>query len=175
MDVTCIERKYKIREHGISYFITAKREFDKELTDKFLHEDMELKTFLEYYEITGFQKDEDFPLKEEISGQLEISDITRHTSSKLSPPPALRREWIILHHMPEEFAMEDIAKFYIDKDENYDIKDLKRKFSSTIRKLRRHHKVETINPDANNRYKKYRLLVIENREYDKMIDDMCKI
>jgi len=54
MNVTCIERKYKVTGSGLNYFITARKELDQELTKKLLHEDMELKTFLTYYEVTGF-------------------------------------------------------------------------------------------------------------------------
>ena len=51
--VTCVERKYKVVGSRVSYMISAKKELDEDITEKLLHEDMELKTFLTYYEITN--------------------------------------------------------------------------------------------------------------------------
>ena len=53
LKVTCVERKYKIISPRVTYLITAKKELDKDITERLLHEDMELKTFLTYYEITN--------------------------------------------------------------------------------------------------------------------------
>jgi hypothetical protein len=50
--VTCIERKYKIVDQNVSFFIVTRKEFDEDTTEKMLHEDMELKTFLANYDIT---------------------------------------------------------------------------------------------------------------------------
>jgi hypothetical protein len=51
--VTCIERRYKITGSKSSFIIVAKKEFDENTTEKMLHEDMELKTFLANYEIVN--------------------------------------------------------------------------------------------------------------------------
>jgi hypothetical protein len=50
--VTCVERKYKVSNSKIGFFVTAKKELDENTTQELLHEDMELKTFLANYEIT---------------------------------------------------------------------------------------------------------------------------
>lgn len=52
LKITCIERKYKVEKSTISFIITARTELDEDATDKLLHEDMELKTFLTNYDIT---------------------------------------------------------------------------------------------------------------------------
>jgi hypothetical protein len=49
--VTCVERKYKISNSKIGFIVVAKKELDENTTQELLHEDMELKTFLENYEI----------------------------------------------------------------------------------------------------------------------------
>ena len=49
--VTCVERRYKVIDSKNSFTIVAKKELDEDTTEKLLHEDMELKTFLANYEI----------------------------------------------------------------------------------------------------------------------------
>lgn len=166
MNITCIERKYKVCGDGVNYFIVAKRELNEELTKKFLHEDMELKTFLEYYEIRSPQQDEDLFATNDI---IEISVSGTDTkavqikSKKDQAPvkiPSQRiREQIILNEMPKEFALEDIAIMYKNKKENYDIDNLKARFSATLQKLKKACKVEIVNPNINRRYRRYRKLV----------------
>ena len=190
MNVTCIERKYKVTGNGLNYFITAKKELDQELTNKLLHEDMELKTFLAHYEVTGFQKEENscqadstydiinlenartyvncIPSDISNIGSLEKRNIVE--IPELGEFPSIRiREQIILDNMPKEFALEDVIKLFNDKYKNYDTKHAKERFSATLQKLKREHKVEIINPDTNRRYRKYRMLVC-NTGSDKTIE-----
>ena len=51
LKVTCVERRYKVIDSNAIFIIVAKRELDEDTTEKLLHEDMELKTFLANYEI----------------------------------------------------------------------------------------------------------------------------
>ncbi len=170
MDITCVERKYKICGDGIIYYIAAKRELNEELTKKFLHEDMELKTFLEYYEIKGSQQeDEDIFPTNEISDVIEINVSGKDTKTVqiksrknqtfANIPPRRIREQVILKEMPREFALNDIIVFYKNKKENYDIGKLKSRFSSTLQKLKKANIVEIVNPNTNRRYRRYRILV----------------
>ena len=55
LKVTCIERKYRVSDSKVGFIITAKRELDEDRTKDLLHEDMELKTFLENYQITDIE------------------------------------------------------------------------------------------------------------------------
>ena len=191
MNVTCIERKYKVTGNGLNYFITAKKELDQELTNKLLHEDMELKTFLAHYEVTGFQKEENLSQTDNtydiinlenaktyincipsgVSNMGDIRQLTKHDIVETSGEfPSIRiREQIILNNMPKEFALEDVIKLFGDKYKNYSNKYVKERFSATLQKLKHEHKVEIINPDANRRYRKYRMLVC-NTDSDKTIE-----
>lgn len=49
--ITCVERKYKVSNSKIEFVVIAKKELDENITRELLFEDMELKTFLEKYEI----------------------------------------------------------------------------------------------------------------------------
>jgi len=51
LKVACVERRYKVIDSKATFIIVAKRELDEDTTEKLLHEDMELKTFLANYEI----------------------------------------------------------------------------------------------------------------------------
>jgi hypothetical protein len=194
MNVTCIERKYKVTGNGLNYFITAKKELDHELTNKLLHEDMELKTFLTHYEVTSFQKEESLSqtdstydiinlenaktyvncIPSNVSNIGDIRQLIKHDiveTSELGEFPSIRiRENIILNNMPKEFALEDVVKFFMHRYKNYDTKHAKERFSATLQKLKREHKVEIINPDTNRRYRKYRMLIC-NTDSDRMIND----
>ncbi len=180
MNVTCIERKYKVTGNGLNYFITAKKELDQELTNKLLHEDMELKTFLTYYEVTGFQKEESLYQTDNTYDIINLENAKTYINCipsdignigslakrniveipELGDFPSVRiREQIILNNMSKEFALEDVVKLFKDKYKNYDTNRVKERFSATLQKLKHENKVEVINPDANRRYRKYRLLV----------------
>lgn len=52
LKVVCVERKYKVSNSKVGFFVTAKKVLDENTTQELLHEDMELKTFLANYEIT---------------------------------------------------------------------------------------------------------------------------
>lgn len=49
--IICVERKYKVQNSSGEYFIIAKREISEKMTNELLHEDFELQTFLENYDI----------------------------------------------------------------------------------------------------------------------------
>lgn len=183
--ITCVERKYKIQSEDVNYFVTAKRELDEDITGKLLHEDMELKTFLEYYEITGFQQIKEISEREISAKEFEISGlVTQKTQEHIDKiqeerptlakfPSPLKREWVILHEMPEEFAMEDIIKFYKERDERYNMKSLKSRYSNTLQNLKRRNKIESLNPEeTNRRHRRYRKLVDERREFEKVIESL---
>lgn len=177
MKITCIERKYRIEKDNVSCFIVAKRELSEDVTEKLLHEDMELKTFLEYYEIVAlkYKTEElvisDIKAKPEIEGIIPgIETEKRAVLAKL--PSLIRRTWVVLHEMPVEFALEDIIKFYKDKDEHYDTAALKTSYSYTLQHLKKEKKIEVIDTSVNRRYRRYRKLVDEQREYDKMLESL---
>lgn len=177
LKVTCVERKYKVQSDKVIYMIKAMRELDEDLTEKLLHEDMELKTFLSEYEIENVEEKE--------VPKIETIEITSTKSKKieetkvpmidisikrkkgkieekpvlevLEVPTPLQRERVIIDALPEEFALEDIIKFHKERNEKYgDILKLKRLYSYTLQHLRRHGMVEFINPDVNRRYRRYR-------------------
>lgn len=177
MIVTCVERKYKVSGNGLNYLITTKKELDQEVTDNLLHEDMELKTFLTHYEVTGFQKEESLSQTDSIydiinleSANTYVNFVPSTISDMEELPPVRIRENIILNNMPNEFALEDVVKFFKDNYKNYDTKRVKERFSAVLQKLKKDHKVEIINPDTNRRYRKYRILV-SNKDSDRTIDD----
>jgi hypothetical protein len=146
--ITCIERRYKVESENLTYFITAKKELNQDITDLLLREDMELKTFLEYYQIEDIQE------KERVEETMEKVPEKQIELAKLPTP--IQREWIILHHMPEEFSLKDIVKFYIDKEEWYDEMKLKSRYSSTLQKLKKQGHVEIVNPQDNRAKRRYR-------------------
>lgn len=161
LKVTCIERKYKVQSEKAVYVINAKREFNEDLTDKLLHEDMELKTFLSEYEIE--KVDEEVP-KAEIKKieipKAEIKETIQTKNKKAekvpeSPTPEQRIS-IVLLALPEEFALEDVAKYYKERDEKQDIQKLKRQFSYTLHYLKKHDMIKIINPEVNARLIRYR-------------------
>jgi hypothetical protein len=92
--VTCIERKYKVSGSRVSYTISAKKELDENVTERLLHEDMELKTFLANYEITNIT------LPVPSSQKVE----TIKTKARA------RRELIDFLNLPEEFTTRDYEK-----------------------------------------------------------------
>ena len=102
--ITCIERKYKVVGSRVSYLISAKKELDEDITEKLLHEDMELKTFLTYYEITNIM------LPVISSKHIEtIKDKVSQTRTMRSSV-ARRRELFDFLNLPEEFAISDYKK-----------------------------------------------------------------
>lgn len=102
--ITCVERKYKVVGPRVSYLISAKKELDEDITEKLLHEDMELKTFLTYYEITN------------IVLPVINSQHTETITNKVPQTPtirsstATRRELFHFLNLPEEFTIRDYRK-----------------------------------------------------------------
>ena len=152
LKVTCIERKYKVQGDKAIYVIKAKREFDEDLTEKLLHEDMELKTFLAEYEIEKVEEKE--------VHKAETIEIV-HTKSKktekviIGTPTPEERISITMQSLPEEFVLDDVVKYYKDRDEKQDIQRLKRLFSYTFHYLKNHEIIKIINPEVNARYRRY--------------------
>lgn len=151
--VACIERKYKVESEKLIYFITAKKELSQDITDLLLREDMELKTFLEYYQIDDIQEKEN--IEDNIEEVMEEKVPEKQVVLAKLPTP-IQREWIILHHLPEEFSLKDIVKFYEDKEEWYDENALKTRYSSTLQKLKKQGRVEIVNPQDNRAKRRYR-------------------
>ena len=93
--ITCVERKYKIVGPRVSYLISAKKELDEDITEKLLHEDMELKTFLTYYEITNIV----LPvINETITNKVPQTPTVRSST-------AARRGLFHFLNLPEEFTI----------------------------------------------------------------------
>lgn len=116
--VTCVERKYKVVDEKASFIIVARKEFDEDTTDKMLHEDMELKTFLANYEITNvtfpFSRSENIKTRKmkipEI-GKLEIGKKEESESTRKRRDTIMytlkRRELFDSLDLPEEFLVKD--------------------------------------------------------------------
>ena len=104
LKVTCVERKYKVISPRVTYLITAKKDLDEDITERLLHEDMELKTFLTYYEITNIM----FP----VPGIENVDPIKRkiipekkHENARTKTQA--RREIFDFLNLPEEFIIKD--------------------------------------------------------------------
>ena len=104
LKVTCVERKYKVISPRVTYLITAKKDLDEDITERLLHEDMELKTFLTYYEITNIM----FP----VPGIENVDPIKRkiipekkHENARTKTQA--RRELFDFLNLPEEFIIKD--------------------------------------------------------------------
>lgn len=115
--VTCVERKYKVVGSRVSYLISAKKELDEDVTEKLLHEDMELKTFLTHYEITNIM----LPVlnSKTVTGAAGLSIGSKHTDTIKNNVPqtrtvrssvARRRGLFDFLNLPEEFAISDYKK-----------------------------------------------------------------
>lgn len=135
--VTCVERKYKVVDQKSSFIIVAKKEFDEDTTEKMLHEDMELKTFLANYEIANVtfsvtsSVTSSSPNKENIKtqkkkmpeiekleiGKKEESESTRKRRDIIMAT-LKRRELFDSLDLPEEFLVKD----YIEAIEKNGIK-----------------------------------------------------
>src|SRR3989304_73778 len=123
--VTCIERKYKVVDSRVSFIIIARKEFDEDTTEKMLHEDMELKTFLANYEIANItfpsgrtkikihkkvavikkeeEKEEEEPLKkEESEAVIKRREIITNTLK--------RREMFDSLELSDEFLVKDYVE-----------------------------------------------------------------
>lgn len=59
LKITCVERKYKVEKPTFSFVITAKTELDEDSTNRLLQEDIELKTFLENFDIVHIYQSTD--------------------------------------------------------------------------------------------------------------------
>ena len=102
--ITCVERKYKVVGSRVSYLISAKKELDENVTERLLHEDMELKTFLANYEITNIM------LPVIGSGHTEIITSKPQTIIVRSSSTATRRGLFDFLNLPEEFVIRDYKK-----------------------------------------------------------------
>lgn len=102
--VTCVERKYKIVGSRVSYLISAKKELDEDVTEKLLHEDMELKTFLTHYEITNIM----LP----VIGSKHTETIKNNVpqTRTVRSSVARRRGLFDFLNLPEEFMISDYKK-----------------------------------------------------------------
>ncbi len=106
--VTCIERKYKISGSRVSYTISAKKELDENVTERLLHEDMELKTFLANYEITNIILPVPSSRKVEVNKEKVPAKIPENATIKTKARS--RRELIDFLNLPEEFTTRDYEK-----------------------------------------------------------------
>jgi hypothetical protein len=114
--VTCVERKYKVVDRGSSFIIVARKEFDKDTTEKMLDEDMELKTFLANYEITNVTFHHSSKRNIRIqkkdmheSGEKEESDLTKHRRDSITNTLERRKLFDSLD-IPEEFLVRDYTE-----------------------------------------------------------------
>lgn len=165
LKVTCVERTYKVQGERVVYIIKAKREFDEGLTEKLLHEDMELKTFLAEYEIEKVEERDAAELKKIPTRTIEIAE-NKNIGKNLEIPTPAQRMSIIVQDLPEEFALEDIVKYYKERNEKHDIARLKTRFSYSLAYLTKLGIIEFINTDVNRRYRRYRKV---EGAYEKML------
>lgn len=101
--VTCVERKYKVVSSRVSYLISAKKELDEDITEKLLYEDMELKTFLTYYEITNIM----LP----VIGSKHTETIKDKVPQTITSSTGRRRRGLFdFLNLPEEFVISDYKK-----------------------------------------------------------------
>lgn len=103
--VTCVERKYKVVGSRVSYLISAKKELDENVTERLLHEDMELKTFLANYEITNIMLPVHSSQNVEVIKERVPKKIPENAS--IQAKARIRRELIDFLNLPEEFTTRD--------------------------------------------------------------------
>lgn len=106
--ITCTERKYKVVGSRVSYLISAKKELDEDVTERLLHEDMELKTFLANYEITNIM----LPVYSSQDIEIINERVPKKTyeNANVQAKARVRRELIDLLNLPEEFTTRDYEK-----------------------------------------------------------------
>lgn len=114
--VTCVERKYKVVDSKVSFTIVARKEFDEDTTEKMLHEDMEVKTFLANYEIVSITfpssgRDNIKIIKKKMPemGQKEESE-TAKNRREIIMNSLKRRELFDSLDLPEEFLVNDYTE-----------------------------------------------------------------
>ena len=113
LKVTCTERIYKVSGSRVSYIIAAKKELDENVTERLLHEDMELKTFLANYEITNIM----LP----VHGNQNVEVIKERVPKKIPENASVqtkawaRRELIDFLNLSEEFTTRDYEKALDEK------------------------------------------------------------
>ena len=114
--VTCVERKYRVIDPRTSFIIVAKKEFDEDTTEKMLHEDMELKTFLANYEIVNITSTsysgEDVKIQKKKMpemGKKEESEAARKRRDIIMES-LKRRELLDSLNLPEEFLVNDYTE-----------------------------------------------------------------
>lgn len=112
--ITCVERKYKVSNSKIEYIVIAKKELDENITQELLHEDMELRTFLEKYEIAEVLSGENVSER-----KISTSDSTRnHDRSSegsseqrhITNETMRRRGLFDSLNLPETFLIKDYKK-----------------------------------------------------------------
>lgn len=108
LKITCVERKYKVSGPRVSYTINAKKELDENVTERLLHEDMELKTFLANYEITNITLPVPSSQKIEIIKEKVFEKI--HENATVKTKARARRELIDFLDLPEEFTTRDYER-----------------------------------------------------------------
>lgn len=125
--ITCIERKYRVIGSKLSYIIAAKKELNENITERLLHEDMELKTFLSDYEIvnisgtvSGGTVSGGAVSGGAVSG-VKKEDINIDVVKIKQKPPRKtvameRRELFNLLDLPEEFTTADYNDAIIKKE-----------------------------------------------------------
>lgn len=117
LKVTCVERKYKVSNSKIGFFVIAKKELDENTTQELLHEDMELKTFLANYEITDVAPASTRPESTDISGKnlpagkmpITNTNVKKNGAMKQNPKSeAVRRMGLFDSlNLPERFLIKD--------------------------------------------------------------------
>lgn len=95
LKVTCFERKYRVQTSHFNFTVIAKSEFGEDATSRLLHEDMELKTFLDNHEITDIEILDPFGQLDIVEiEEVEIEDVDRIAIdiSSMSTSDNMRRE-----------------------------------------------------------------------------------
>lgn len=159
--ITCVERLYRVEGLTATYYVKAKTALSDDVTNMLLHEDMELQTFLENYEITNItlpysvRKDEvpkSLKVKIDNKPKKDVEDEKRpFLAGKLTQ---VERIYIIKNELPEWFNMKD----FIDavKDKGYSPEDSYKMWKSTWNHLSKNHKIER--SKGNTASRKYRYI-----------------
>jgi hypothetical protein len=146
--ITCVERLYKVVNANTTYFVKAKTELNKDVTDKLLQEDMELKTFLANYEITNIN----LSYRTQNEDKDKVLKVAINTNkSKLVKEPykqpylagkllQVQRVYIVKNELPEWFCMKDFTD--VIEKKGYSPEDAYLMWKSTWNYLSKDKKLE---------------------------------
>ena len=165
--ITCVERLYKVQGQNATYFVKAKTELSQDVTDKLLQEDMELKTFLQNYEITNINlsyrtnktgDEQDKIIRMPVGGLKSSKNPEEGKDNEKRPPLAgrltqVQRLWIIINELSEWFGMKDFIDAVEKRGYSYD--DSFKMWKSTWTYLSKNKKIERTKGNTSSRKYRY--------------------